>query len=98
MVTTVYDTCRAITPLAFLLKLTAAIVAGSVKIQGVMGDFEVHGFSCGILYLLNSRIAKFNHLPASCTDKMIVLFALVRFFELGNILAELMLNNETAIK
>lgn len=63
-----------------------------------MGDFEVHCFTCGILYLLNSRITEFNHLPASCADKMIVLFALVRFFELGNILAELMLNNESAIK
>lgn len=50
------------------------------------------------LDLLDPRVAEFEHRAADVADHMVVLCIVVRLFEVGNILTELVLGNQSAIK
>jgi len=70
----------------------------SVKIQRVVIDIEIHEIGNGVLDLLYAGIAKFNDFTTFLTYQMIVLFALIGFFKLRNVLAELVLHHQVALQ
>ena len=69
-----------------------------MKIQGMMRDIEVEQLLGCVLDLLNAWITELEHLSAIFADEVIVLREIVRWFEVRNILPELMLGNKLAVE
>lgn len=63
-----------------------------------MADVVLHDTSHGFFNLMDPWVTIFINPAAGCTDYMIMLFALVGFFELGNIFTELMLDHQAAVE
>ena len=63
-----------------------------------MANVVHHDTGYGFFNFMDPGIAIFINPAARCTNDMIVLFAQMGFFELGNIFAELMLHNQAAVK
>jgi hypothetical protein len=85
----------------FLLCLFPGVhtrITNPIEIERVVRNFKVHRFAGGILYLLNSRVAKLDNAPALGTDEMVVLATLICFLKNGYILTKLMLNNQITLE
>ncbi len=63
-----------------------------------MIDAEIKDITCHFLDLLDPRITEFEYFFAILADQVIVLFVFMGFFELSQILSELMLGNKVAIQ
>jgi len=63
-----------------------------------MADVVLHDTGYGFFDLMDPGIAIFINPAAACTNDMIMLFAQIGFFELGNIFTELMLDHKAAVK
>jgi hypothetical protein len=74
------------------------LVAISVEVQRVVGNGKIQNVSGHVLYLLYARVAEFENAPTVLTDQMVVLRILVRSFKMGNVLPELMLCHQFAVK
>ena len=75
-----------------------AILAGAVKIEGMITNVKVHQVGDGILNLLDAGVTKFDNLPAILTNQVIMLFALIGFFKLGDVLPKLMFDHQVAFQ
>jgi hypothetical protein len=74
------------------------ILAGAVKIEGVMADVIFHHIGYRFLDFMHPRIAVFINPAAGCANDVVVLFAQVGLFELGDVFAELVLDHEAAVE
>ena len=75
-----------------------AILACAVEIEGMITDVKIHEIGDGILYLLDARVTKLDYLSAFLTNQVIMLFALISFFELGNVFPKLMFDHKVAFQ
>ena len=69
-----------------------------VKIKGMVVNADAENFLDGLLYRLNSRIAKFDYFPGVAHDNVIVLFVEIGFLIMSLILAKLMASHQTAFQ
>ena len=60
----------------------------------MVGNIKLQDVACHFLYLLDARITEFEHFFAILANKVIVLLVFERFFELRQVLAELVLSNK----
>ena len=63
-----------------------------------MADLIFHDTGHGFFNLMDPWIAILINPAAGCTDNMVVLFAQIGFFELGNIFTELMFHHQAAVE
>ena len=80
------------------LNFLLAFFAKAVKIKCVIRNLKLHHFAHRILNFLYARIAEFSNLTAARTYHMIVLFAFMRFFELGNVFTKLVFYYQASIQ
>ena len=73
-------------------------LALSVNIERMMAGREVVEFACGLDNLLDPGVAKLDNIARIHIDQVIVLHAAVSLFKLGDVLAELMFYNQTAVQ
>lgn len=66
-------------------------LALGVKVQAMVHDLNAKHLFNRCFYHLYTRVAKFQYFAGIRADYVVVLFVLVRFFELSEILPELML-------
>jgi hypothetical protein len=70
----------------------------AVNIEGMMSRPEIGKSTGGFYYFLYTGITELNHFSRFGIYKVVVLFALIGFFKLGNVFPELMLDNQVAFK
>lgn len=63
-----------------------------------MADIILHDIGHGFFNFMDPGITKFINPATSGADDMIMLFAQMGLFELGNVFAELVLDNQSAIQ
>ena len=63
-----------------------------------MAGFEIVQLAGCLYYFIDPWIAKFNYIPCSEINKMIMLHAMIGLLELGDILSKLMLHYKIAVQ
>jgi hypothetical protein len=70
----------------------------AVDVKGMVTGDKTVQFTCRVDDFLHAGITEFNHGAVFNINQVIVLNAVIGFFELGDVLAELMLNDKIAVK
>jgi len=73
-------------------------IADTIEIQGVVADFVFHNCSHGLFDLMDPWIAIFFDPAANGANDVIMLFAGISLFKLSNVLTELVLDHQPAVK